>query len=283
MQPLILRNTFLSYFCSCQKKAYWVAVRRLFPMKTPSPLDTGSCIHEGLKVYHHPLHSNKPTQDRLSLALNQVSLKVTEEKERHDDGFDSEEVERILRGYAAEYPKFAGRVLSVEQEVSFQMSENIHYRGTIDMLVRDEHEDLIMWEHKSARALSANLVQFYSHSPQTLGYCYCLQNILNEEVKYVLFNFLVKTKKPTFHQEKVLTQKKDLLQWRDWAYSRGQELEQCVANDSWSENRYQCYPFIGKACPYVPLCWYGESEATLAFFREETSSSPSDALVGDEN
>ena len=149
------------------------------------------------------------------------------------------------------------------------------------MLEREPTGELVMWEHKTARSLSASLLQHYGHSPQIMGYAYCLSEVLKEQVAYILFNMLVKTKSPSYHQEKVLTHLAYQLQWRDWALRKGREIKQCLVDDHWEENRYQCYPYAGKPCIYVPLCWYGESEQTLAFFNQEDAQGPTDTLSGD--
>lgn len=278
---LILRNTFLSYFCSCQKKFYWPVVRRLFPLKKPAPLDMGSLVHEGLKVFHHPLHKSKPAMERTDMAVKQVLAKAAEETDAHDDDFDLDATLALVRGYGAHYPKLGGNVLVVEQPISFQMADSIFYRGTVDMLEREPTGELVMWEHKTARALSASLIQHYQHSPQIMGYSYCLSEVLKENVAYILLNFLIKTKTPQYHQEKMLTHKAYQLQWKDWALRKGEEIQKCLQTKAWEENRYQCYPFVGKPCPYVPLCWYGEGPNTLAFFRHEDAQGPSDTLAGD--
>jgi hypothetical protein len=280
---LILRNTYLNFFCTCPKKFYYAARRSLFTLKKPLPFDIGGLTHEGLKVLHHPLHKTRPMTDRLEMALKQVkNLASTVEAEaEHDEGFDINDVTSLLRGYAAEYPKDTGNVLAVEQSISFPMAEGIYYRGTVDMLERSSHGELIMWEHKTSRALSNSVIQMYIHSPQTLGYAYCLKEVLNEDVAYIVINLLMKTKKPSFHREKVLTQKVYLNQWRQWAERKGAEIQRCIQTDVWEENRYACYPWVGKPCAYVPLCFYGESPQTLSFFRQEGAQGPSDTLVGD--
>jgi len=165
--------------------------------------------------------------------------------------------------------------------ISFQMEEGIYYRGTVDLLEREPTGELVMWEHKTARALSASLIQHYQYSPQIMGYAYCLSQVLKEPVAYILLNVLVKTKTPSYHQEKLLIHKAFQIQWRDWALRMGQQIKSCLESGVWEENRYQCYPFAGKPCPYQPLCWYGESETSLAFFRQEDAQEPSDALAGD--
>jgi hypothetical protein len=250
-------------------------------MKKPLPFDIGGLTHEGLKIIHHPLYRSKPMIDRLEMAIRQVKAKSAEGVAEHEDEFDLEEVLRLLRGYVAEYPKDPGHVLTVEQEISFPMEEGIFYRGTVDMLAQDDHNQLIMWEHKTSRSLSASIIQMYGHSPQTLGYAYCLKETLSQDVALIMINLLIKTKKPTFHREPVMVQKIYLEQWREWALKKGREIKTCLDTDTWSENRYSCYPWVGKPCVYIPLCWYGETDASLAFFKTEDGPGPSGDLVGD--
>lgn len=256
--PLVLRNSTISQWFSCQKKFYWSQIRRLVPRNQEiiPYLNDGSLTHEGLKVYHHPLNSEKLPEERLDLALEEIK------KQANLSGGETDMAEKLLRGYVERYPSDTFKVISVEQKVSFPVCENILFRGTADMLVR-EGKDLVLYEHKTTGTLSGNLVVHYARSPQIMGYIYSLQQALKEDITYFVLNFLVKLKLPKFERYKYPINKSFLDTWRRWIERVGKDILTAMETDTWRENRYACFPFIGRECPYAPLCTHTEDTEKL--------------------
>jgi RecB family exonuclease len=270
---------------ACPYKYYLAVERGLSPLNRSTALDIGAIVHEGLKIYHHPINQGKTAESRLSMALDQMNQKISEIPGSHDDDWDPAFPAKLLTGYAHQYPEDDFKVLSVEQEVSFQLGDGIFFRGTIDMLARSASGDLFMVEHKTARTLSANLIKHYSRSPQTMGYAYCLSEVLKEPVAYVLFNFIIKStaKKPTvapYDRQKALLNTEYLRQWHDWALTAGKEIQSKTGTTDWRQNRYNCHPFAGRECSFIPICYYGENPQTLALFQQGSLGSGTDDLSG---
>ena len=279
MGELILRNTTMAYAMTCPKKFYWAVKRNLTSLKKAEPLDTGLLAHEGLKVFHHPVNAGKPVSERLKLARAAIQKLAKETEDEHDTDFDISMSDNLLIGYASEYSQDPLNVLAVEQPVSYELVPGVIFRGTIDLVARNTHGKLVMVEHKTVKSLSANTIAYYSRSPQTMGYASLMDRVFNEEPDSILFNFLIKQKTPSFRREPALFHRVYMQQWRHWAVQVGAMIQECESRNHWIENRYSCHPFAGRECPFVKLCWYGESATTLAFYKQGELGSGSNEMV----
>ncbi|OPZ49090.1 MAG: PD-(D/E)XK nuclease superfamily protein [Bacteroidetes bacterium ADurb.BinA104] len=276
---IILRNTTMAYVMSCERKFYYAVQRNLTPRKKAEPLDTGLLAHEGLKVFHHPINASKPVNERLRLARASVQALAKETEDEHDTDFDPSVSDNLIIGYASEYAQDPLNFIAVEQPVSYEMAPGIIFRGTIDGVARNSMGKLIMVEHKTIRALNSNTIAYYSRSPQTLGYASLMERVFKEEPDSILFNFLIKQKVPKYRREPAIFHRVYMEQWRRWAELVGKRIQNCISTGVYMENRYSCHPFAGRECPYIPLCWYGESAMTLALFKQGTLGSGSNEVT----
>jgi len=170
----------------------------LDPIRVNRNLRFGTAIHAGLEVWYDPAmwEGDRYAVQAMSL-LAFVKAYPYDGIEGDVEQMDAWEADLVLgkgmlEGYfkwALEHDTFTP--ISVEQEFEVELPlEDASYAGRLDLLVRDQHGDYWILDHKTAARLEDE--SFLVLDQQITSYCWAMQHVLNIPIAGFIYNELRK-------------------------------------------------------------------------------------------
>jgi len=179
------------------------------PTRVPEALEFGTAFHSGLEEWYNPETWHFPADVRLANALA-VFSNITEEQraglmermpfwsEEDDDEFDARldlglKMVHNYCNYSAAIDKFTPLLVEYEFEIplyySDELGRDVVYQGKIDMVVEDEHDDVYVWDHKTANRFDST--EWLDIDTQISSYCWAMWK-LGYDVKGFVYNQVYK-------------------------------------------------------------------------------------------
>lgn len=199
-----------STFRMCRRHAYWRYIRAIIPRAAVAePLYFGKLIHACLEVWHKQVATTLLSpEERLNTAYQTIDQAIPNHPFGSREHFNWHLARAIMRGYAAQYPIEAWRVLAIEHEFTAPItnpstgasSRSFYMGGKIDGLVAQvvsglgDSEHNFILEHKTASTIDANYLDRLWTDFQSALYALEIERTLNIKVTGVVYNIITKAK-----------------------------------------------------------------------------------------
>lgn len=190
-----------------------------------------------------------------------------------------DEAQLMFEMYKAHYPVEPFEVLEVERVFEVPLPDSLHtYIGKIDLIVRDKTSGLLrILDHKTQkRNAKSNLPGVWTARAQASLYMWVAERLMGEKIDCFILNLLTRQSDagncpPEFpdrqHIQRTPEQQEEAIRNIIWTFDQIERMEKEFGDRPWPQDRDQCQ--IGNfKCDYYPLHVYGETEFTLAEFKE---------------
>jgi len=218
--PSPIGSTFYKSLLRCPREHAHYYEARVKPARRREALDTGIIWHAPLEVYYKRIkewQEGRSTFDKSTWDGPDFFWGGSADAEKQafeyiepfmtEPGYEKtyEVVTRLLGGYFNFYRRTdRWRILAVEETVMF-LVDGFEYSARLDLIVEDVSRGG-MWivEHKSAKAITEDLVSNYQMDLQILGQIWLLRHCVDlskyPPFKGVLVNIGTKAKEPRFER-----------------------------------------------------------------------------------
>lgn len=245
---------------NCHRKFYWWDIIGLELDRPRWALDIGTSVHLGLAL----LGSGEGIDDAVLQAKAKLSSLMPKRLMPGDDTdlLDNQAlVEKLLRGYAAEYKETTWIPIAQETKGTVEVGD-----GTNVLLVF-RTDKLATWnnrlwivDHKTAGKLDLRDLQKYEMALQFSAYQYAVTKFTHQAVAGIIVDILVKTKTPQYHRDLKTRSNKELLEFENEFVEIGKEIAWRKARVTAGEdpktvfykNTDECFRY--GTCPYRELC-----------------------------
>jgi hypothetical protein len=152
------------------------------------------------------------------------------------------------------------------------------YTGKIDLIVRDKASGLLrILDHKTQkRNAKSNLPGVWTARAQASLYMWVAERLMGEKIDCFILNLLTRQSDagncpPEFpdrqHIQRTPEQQEEAIRNIIWTFDQIERMEKEFGDKPYPQDRDQCQ--VGNfKCDYYPLHVYGETEFTLAEFKE---------------
>lgn len=270
---IYLNQSRVQYFHNCHRKYWWQFEQYLIPDRPKWALDIGKATHVGLAL----LGAGKPLEDSVSESVKTLEglmpkrllpgdLETLEESK--------EVVERLLRGYAAEWEgKQQWTPIAQETKGIVEVGEATR----VFLVFRTDKLALwnsLLWivDHKTAGRMDLRDLMKYELNLQFSAYPYGVSKLLRRPVAGVIIDVLVKTKIPQFTRDIKTRSAAELEEFeaefievsREIAWRRLRVINGEDPKTVFYKNTDECLRF--GECWYRPLCLQ-DNEARRALYK----------------
>lgn len=254
-------STFWKRMRRCPREHALYTVAKLRRTTRSEPLTVGALWHLGLETYYKARMQGCAIGEAEAQAMR--GLAQLEAEPGYEETFP--EVVRLLQAYFESYRhEDAGwRVVAVEETLQY-VSPELRYSVRLDLLVEIDG-GLWIVEHKTARAITADLLTGYQLDMQILGQVWCFQNCVDTAayppLRGVVVNIESKHKMPRFERVQVCPSR-DHLEAFETSMRQWTQLEHVFASMQWPRALGNC---TGGAryfstCDYFDVC-HGQPRA----------------------
>lgn len=194
-------------------------------------------------------------------------------------GLIEDEAQLMFEMYKAHYPVEPFKVLEVERVFEVPLPNSSHtYIGKIDLIVRDKASGLLrILDHKTQkRNAKSNLPGVWTARAQASLYMWVAERLMGEKVDCFILNLLTRQSDagncpPEFpdrqHIQRTPEQQEEAICNIIWTFDQIERMEKEFGDKPYPQDRDQCQ--VGNfKCDYYPIHIYGETEFTLAEFKE---------------
>lgn len=222
VEPYYIRTSERGTFKRCRRLWDYTSQNRrnLEPVRMNTPLMFGIAIHKGLEAYYDPERWHYPVEVRTNLAITEFALSLGDHKAKevaaqgdggsldHDREQEYRDLEELGAGMLANYPDWAKErdegITPIAVEKRYQVlivdedgvpiiihNRPVVYQIRVDLIIRDKHDRLWIWDHKTAASLGD--LGFLDVDTQLSTYPWVVAQILGEYPQGVIYNELVKS------------------------------------------------------------------------------------------
>jgi hypothetical protein len=231
-------------------------------------LTVGWLYHLALEAYYSSLL--KDADGASDEAAAWAAIRALEREPGYEETYP--EVERLLAGYFETYRRQdAWKVLAVEETLSSE-DEGLHYSARLDLVIEEAGRVWIV-EHKTARAITPDLLSGYQLDMQILGQVWlfgrCVDLSTYPTLGGVIVNIATKTKVPKYERVRVYPSRAHLQAFEE-SMRAWSALVPAYQSLGWPKALGNCTGaarFFGQ-CDYFDLC-HGRPEASLATVASE--------------
>jgi hypothetical protein len=260
----------------CPREHALHQIVKLRPTGESEPLTVGWLVHLGLERFYATLQStqaHKPDDVRAGLWAGCEQAEAAAwsvlEPIRDESGYAEtySKVESMLAGYFDQYRRQdMWRILAVEETLIYRGA--FAYSARLDLVVEDiERGGMWIVEHKTAKAVTEDLLHGYQMDLQVLGQVWLMQKCVDLEqyppLQGVHVNILTKHAVPRFERASV-TPSKYHLQAFETSMRHWQTVSKTFEATGWPHTFGACTgpSRWGKRCGYFDLC-HGRPEFTV--------------------
>ncbi len=234
------------------------------------PLTTGWMWHYCLQRFYetilqHQKKSNAPTtSDEFAFAGQKEAMVAAYDAMKpfeNEPGYEDcvNDVQRMLDGYFERYNGVDRlRILAIEETLTYQGS--FQYSARLDLLVEDlSRGGMYVYEHKSARAITADLLNNYQLDLQILGQVFLLLKCVDLKryppFRGVRINIATKHKTPQFERVDVLPSNRHIEALKS-SVTAWSALRKTYEKLGWPQALGHCAGFSRgyKSCKFFDLC-----------------------------
>lgn len=192
----------------CPREFALTNVANLTPEHPSDPLNTGLLHHLGLERYYKALQQHGVGREgrRIGAAAAISVYEALQNEPGYGTAF--EETKALIDGYLDEYDRDEPwEILAIEETIGYQF-QGFEYTTRLDLLVRHTQlQKVYIVEHKTARAVTPDLLDNYQMDLQVLGQIWLVERVLDLS-KYgkfggTLINIATKHSPPRFHRHEV--------------------------------------------------------------------------------
>jgi hypothetical protein len=248
-------------------------------------LTVGWLFHLALEAYYRSLLTDADGVSDEGAAW--AAIKKLEGEGGYEETYP--EVERLLAGYFETYRRQdAWRVVAVEETLA-SVDDGLHYSARLDLVI-EEAGRLWIVEHKTARAITPDLLSGYQMDMQIMGQVWlfgrCVDLSVYPPLAGVKINIATKTKVPKYERVEVYPSRQHLAAFEE-SMRQWSALEGAFAGLGWPKALGNCTGpsrYFGQ-CDYFDVC-HGRPEANVGmisaedppfgFTRDETSEHEGD-------
>jgi hypothetical protein len=245
---------------------------------TPSdPLDTGIIFHHGMELYYGAIQAfqasgvAKPGTDEFFFGGQregaQLALRSVD-KLRDAEGYEDviEDATRCLDTYFEQhYRRDRWRIMANEETLLWDGEKlpkthplGFRYSSRLDLIVEEDNGTWLV-EHKSAKFISADLLDHYEMDLQVLGHKWlwehCVDTSKYPPLKGVLVNIVSKQKEPRCVRVPVNPSKAHMAEWENMLRTMRERKAWAVRND-YPKSLGHCSGYARgySRCDYYDLC-----------------------------
>lgn len=219
VDPIYVRTSERTTFKKCRRLWKYTSqnMMNLERVKMNNNLGFGIDVHKGLQYFYDPATWHYPTEVRMNLAVLAFVTSIEKRQSKEDkarSGLDDERKqefaeltelgEGMITGYAEWSEKEDKGITPIAVEKKYQVlivdeegipliinGRPVVYQIRVDVLLRDEYEQLWVMDHKTAKSLGD--LAFLELDTQLGTYPWVAESVLGERVKGTLYNELVKS------------------------------------------------------------------------------------------
>ena len=279
---LFIDNTFLEKLNACERAVEYAYLHRRVASHSAAALNFGGALHHAL-AYRYANCPDYVTPDETSKIHSMLSEWFQTNPNPEEDYQNLDLATRTIDAYNSAYmgEEFKTLTLSstpaVELPFVFPLCRyqgiNIMYCGRIDLAVHIDNQ-LFVVDHKTTSIMGEQFFQGLSVSPQMMGYCAGIEQLLPTEKCYGFLVNVIKKTRPTklnglkipresFQRLKVYLNPGTLAEWRRNTIAL---IEAFITNyykgflpqkKTWCVNKY------GR-CEYLSVCQLEDTNRPLA-------------------
>ena len=271
----MLTYSALRCFDECPKRYAWRYQRQLEAIDKPEALVFGTIIHKVLECWFQTSDAQR--------ALELVDRLIPNGGDRWC------RARAMIDGYLDRYPTEDFEVVGVESQFSSRIhnpktgykSRRFDIGGKLDLLVKDQH-GVWIYDHKTTRQISGQLIEKLWSDKQLLIYAKYAQEVLGHRIVGCVYDILEKPSlrrrkiKGTdeheddrsfyerlrawhldparYHREQVYYRPQDLYYIGEDIWAATKDIMAYQKQGYWRRNTNQCLPFVGAKCDYTMLC-----------------------------
>jgi hypothetical protein len=231
------------------------------------PLVVGILYHKCLEVYYGALYNDIDKYDAQGLAFDVIDPFTKEAG--YEDTYET--VERMLAGYFEYYTNDKWDIVAVEETLIYQ--DDFDYSARLDLILHDKKDSGIwLGEHKSARMISAELMESYQLDLQILGQVWLFKNCVDlsqyPPFRGVRVNIITKHETPQFTRVDVCPSQAHLDAFED-SIRAWNQLKVEYARRGWPQSLGHCSGYARGygQCPNYSLC-HGYPSVSVAEWRD---------------
>ena len=266
-------STFYKSLLACPREhalSYVVGLETEHPSQ---PLTTGTLFHLCLERYYLALQKFGVGRPGRKVGQQRAYEVVDLLADEPGYGASAEELRALLDAYLTEYDRDEPwEILAVEETVQYALGD-FRYTTRLDLLVRDlQRGGVWIVEHKSARYLSADLLDNYQMDLQVLGQIWLVNEVLDLSkygpFKGTLINIATKQSPPRLHRHEVLPSPGHLRAFEE-SMRRWVRMRQYAEHESWPQALGHCAGYARgySRCQFYDLC-HGHPEMTVADWKD---------------
>lgn len=192
---LRLSNSKTEMFMHSERCFWWRYIRKIYPSTTGAPLTWGSAAHSGFEAFF----ATGGVVDAMAALKGTDELNALERMEREGSYFTPERLRMVLDAYAKEYATDIDRwdIIDIECDSTVPISDDIHWQGIRDLVVRDRDDGLIYFiDHKTTgkKVDSQYYAASFDMSQQMTGYHWMGQQEHGDDFGGIIINAVQSTK-----------------------------------------------------------------------------------------
>ncbi len=255
--------------CPREHALYHIGLRRTKPSDA---LDMGKLFHYALEEYFKAIQAHQ-IKDYVERGVydNAYFWGNLQQAERaawdflsdfeNEEGYEKtyKTLERILTRYFERYRRMdRWEIVAIEETLTFK--GGIHYTSRLDLIVRDHADSRGVWivEHKTARAITEDLLLNYQMDPQILGQVWLYKRCVDPSfgpLRGVLVDIITKHKAPQTQRQIVAPSKYHLANFEKAAVE-WERLEEAYERLGWPMALGMCSGAVRyfKTCTYYNVC-----------------------------
>jgi len=231
-------------------------------------MDAGTLWHVGMQTLHSSQHKEKTIQERLLLAIKEISKEAEKTKNFPMTKNDSKNrsLECLIENLYLYSKKYQFQLFEVLNsldgkpltEINFAtlLDDSIIYRGIIDAVVNYQGKNYVV-EYKSTSMLNSPMLEKYRIDSQITSYIGVAQELLGIKIDGAIVDILGLYGKvdPSRHLVRVFTTrtKKQLQDWKLQAIRKYQHFLWMRESKNWDQNTSACTMW-NRTCEYLEPC-----------------------------
>lgn len=253
---------FLQDYKNCRRYFYHKYIDDIEAKWTPNALLFGISGHAGLEAFYNGTKAGLPLGQRIKDAVEAFREKIhsLESSYEYSTSFqaDLDRGETAIREYGLFYPQDTWEVLSVEEELEFELPSGNRTTCRIDLVIKDYTGAAWLVDHKFT-GWSLNLFKNTLRvSDQTTHYKMIWDSHHSSmKVQGVIYNVIraYKDSPPEYDRLPLIKTEQDVAEHMEGVDEEFSELRDRIMdpNKPWQKNTSQCFKY-NRMCEFSDIC-----------------------------
>ena len=233
----------MATYQSCQRKFYWVYVRRIVPLSRQLPLEFGTAWHKAMEVWHR--------DHNVSTAMEAFDASYTDDP--NDSKRTRDTAHRMLKLYTERFVDDPFTIVAHEQWYEIPYPNEVLYRLRIDRIINWDGEVKGM-EHKTTSSLGFHYLKQFKPNLQLAGYVKALQQFVDPAINKMVMDIALVVKLEPREGERFVRYPETI---QPWELTEFNEIVMATADDLEGKGiDFSAYTPNWNACTQYGECAY---------------------------